>query len=134
MILFLKYEDLKEDIRSQLKRLAMFLGAPFTEHEEMKGAVEEITKICSFENLKDLQVNKKGLHVSGIPHTEFFRKGNVGDWGNYLTPSMVGRLGKLIQEKLDDSGLTFKLSSKTLEDNIASPRSSVIFLALVFAS
>ncbi|KAE8712338.1 hypothetical protein F3Y22_tig00110258pilonHSYRG00186 [Hibiscus syriacus] len=104
---------IKEDTGSQLKRLAMFLGVPFTEDEEMQGVVEEITNICSFESLKDLEVNKKGLHVSGISHKDFFRKGKVGDWSNYLTPSMVERMEKLAQEKLEDSGLTFNLSSKT---------------------
>ncbi|PPD90818.1 hypothetical protein GOBAR_DD12239 [Gossypium barbadense] len=46
----------------------------------------------------------------------FFRKAKTGDWSNYLTPSMVERLEKLIQEKLENSGLTFKLFSKTSKD------------------
>ncbi|TYI02466.1 hypothetical protein ES332_A11G269200v1 [Gossypium tomentosum] len=118
-ILFLKYEDLKEDTGSHLKNLAMFLGVPFTDDEEKQGVIEKIAKICSFENLKELEVNKKGAHISGVPHTGFFRKGEVGDWSNYLTPFMIECLEKLIQEKLNGSGLTFKLSSKT-SNNIAS--------------
>ncbi|KAK8571487.1 hypothetical protein V6N13_047169 [Hibiscus sabdariffa] len=112
-ILFLQYEDLKEDISSQLKHLAMFLGVPFTEEEEKQGVVEEIAKICSFDKLKELEVNKNGSHVVGIRNKDFFRKGEVGDWSNYLTPAMVERLEKLIRQELDNSGLTFKLSSKT---------------------
>ncbi|KAE8730854.1 hypothetical protein F3Y22_tig00002866pilonHSYRG00053 [Hibiscus syriacus] len=99
-ILFLKYEDLKEDIVSQLKHLAVFLGVSFTEEEEKQGLIEEIAKICSFEKLQELEVNKKDLFVTGIPHKEFFRKGEVGDWSNYLTPAMVERLEKLMQEEL----------------------------------
>jgi hypothetical protein len=34
----------------------------------------------------------------------------VGDWGNHLTPSMAERFWKIVEEKLDGSGLTFKLS------------------------
>ncbi|GMJ01677.1 sulfotransferase 2A, ARABIDOPSIS THALIANA SULFOTRANSFERASE 2A [Hibiscus trionum] len=109
-ILFLKYEDLKEDISCEVKQLAMFLGVPFTEDEEKQGVVEEIAKICSFEELKKLEVNNKGLDVIGIPHKDFFRKGKVGDWKNYLTPYMVERLEKLIHQKLESSGLTFRLS------------------------
>ncbi|KAL4272832.1 hypothetical protein GQ457_13G027930 [Hibiscus cannabinus] len=109
-ILFLKYEDLKEDIGSQLKHLAVFLGVPFTEEEDKQGVVEEIAEICSFDKLQELEVNKKGLFITGVPNKDFFRKGEVGDWRNYLTPAMVERLEKLIQEKLDNSGLTFKLS------------------------
>ncbi|GMI65028.1 sulfotransferase 2A, ARABIDOPSIS THALIANA SULFOTRANSFERASE 2A [Hibiscus trionum] len=109
-ILFLKYEALKEDMNSHLKKLAMFLGVPFTEEEEKEGVVEEIAKVCSFKSLKELEVNKKGLHISGIPHTDFFRKAKVGDWSNYLTPAMVERMEKLVQERLDISGFTFKFS------------------------
>ncbi|KAK8549230.1 hypothetical protein V6N13_008907 [Hibiscus sabdariffa] len=115
-ILFLKYEDLKEDISCQLKHLAMFLGVPFTEEEEKQGVVEEIANICSFEELKELGVNNKGLHAFGVPNEIFFGKGKVGDWSNYLTPSMVERMEKLIQEKLVNSGLTFKFSSETSQD------------------
>ncbi|GMJ01674.1 sulfotransferase 2A, ARABIDOPSIS THALIANA SULFOTRANSFERASE 2A [Hibiscus trionum] len=115
-VLLLKYEDLKEDINSQLKRLAMFLGVPFNEDEEKQGVVAEIAKVCSFDKLRELEVNKKGVHISGIPHKDFFRKGKVGDWSNYLTPSMVERLEKLIHEKLDGSGLTFNFSSKISQD------------------
>ncbi|XP_052877296.1 cytosolic sulfotransferase 15-like [Gossypium arboreum] len=128
-ILFLQYEDLKEDINSHLKKLAMFLGVPFTEEEEKQGVVEEIAKNCSFENMKDLEVNKKGAQTFGYPQETFSGKTKTfviprklslekqnGDWSNYLTPSMVDRLEKLIQEKLDNSGLTFKLFSKTSKD------------------
>ncbi|KAE8657569.1 Cytosolic sulfotransferase 17 [Hibiscus syriacus] len=111
-ILFLKYEDLTEDICCQLKHLAMFFGVSFTNDEEKQG-VEEVLKICSFDKLKGLEVNKNGSHISVAPHKAYFRKGKVGDWSNYLTPSMVERMVKLIQKKLDGSGLTFKLSSKS---------------------
>ncbi|KAE8723874.1 Cytosolic sulfotransferase 14 [Hibiscus syriacus] len=115
-LLFLRYEDLKEDIVSQVKQLAMFLGVPFTEEEEeeKQGVVKEIAKICSFDYLKELEVNRKGIDEAfGIPHENYFRKGEVGDWRNYLTPTIIGYLEKLMQEELGNSGFAFKLSSKT---------------------
>ncbi|XVF42632.1 hypothetical protein PTKIN_Ptkin01aG0379900 [Pterospermum kingtungense] len=108
-ILFLQYEDLKEDTIFNVKKLAMFLGFPFSEEEEKQGVVEEIAKACSFGNLKELDVNKNGAHVSGNPHNTLFRKAEVGDWSNYLTPAMIQRLRKLIHKNFDNSGLTFKL-------------------------
>ncbi|XVF42641.1 hypothetical protein PTKIN_Ptkin01aG0380800 [Pterospermum kingtungense] len=108
-ILFLQYEDLKEDTIFNVKKLAMFLGFAFSEEEEKQGVVEEIAKACSFGNLKELDVNKNGVHISGIPHNTLFRKAEVGDWINYLTPAMIQRLKKLIHENFDNSGLTFKL-------------------------
>ncbi|XWS64908.1 hypothetical protein CRYUN_Cryun05aG0044500 [Craigia yunnanensis] len=111
--------DLKEDIVSQAKELAEFLGFPFSKEEEKQGVVEEIAKLCSFENLKELEVNKSGNHTFGTPNKAYFRKGVVGDWSNYLTPLMVERFEKLIQGKLGKFGLTFKLSSQTKKDACA---------------
>ncbi|KAA8515624.1 hypothetical protein F0562_018765 [Nyssa sinensis] len=111
-VLFLKYEDLKEDITFHLKRLAEFLGCPFSMEEENQGFIDEISKLCSFENLKNLDINKTGRRLDMIPNSMYFRKGEVGDWANYLTASMAERLEKLMEEKFSGSGLTFKLSCK----------------------
>ncbi|XVF42623.1 hypothetical protein PTKIN_Ptkin01aG0379000 [Pterospermum kingtungense] len=117
-ILFLQYEILMEDNISHLKKLAMFLGFTFSEEEEKHGVIEEIAKMCSFGNLKELDANKNGTHIFGIPNKNFFRKAKVGDSSNYLTPAMIERLKKLIHENVDKSGLTFKLSCKSPDDNI----------------
>ncbi|OMO86425.1 hypothetical protein COLO4_21173 [Corchorus olitorius] len=109
-ILFLKYEDLKEDIVFHVKELGKFLGFPFSKEEEDQGVVEEIAKFCSFDNLKEMEGNKNGKSPSGFPNSVFFRNGVVGDWSNFLKPSMVEHFVKLIQEKFDQSGLTFKFS------------------------
>ncbi|KAG8391084.1 hypothetical protein BUALT_Bualt01G0151000 [Buddleja alternifolia] len=59
-VLFLKYEEMKENTSFELKKMAEFLGFPFSIQEEKDGVVEGIAKMCSFEHLKDLEVNKKG--------------------------------------------------------------------------
>lgn len=51
-VLFLKYEDLKEDAVLQLKRLVEFVGMPFSPQEENDGVIEEIIEMCSIKNLK----------------------------------------------------------------------------------
>jgi hypothetical protein len=109
-VLFLKYEDLKEDIISNLKKIAEFLGIPFTDEEEKEGVIEEISRLCSLDNLRNLEVNKNGVRPSGAPNSSFFRKGEVGDWENYLSPSMAENYLKIVEEKLGGSGLTFKTS------------------------
>ncbi|KAE8721438.1 Cytosolic sulfotransferase 14 [Hibiscus syriacus] len=73
-ILFLQYEDLKEDVNYRVKELVMFLGVPFTEEEERQGVVEERAKICSFDSLKELEVNKKGVHTFGAPNETSSKK------------------------------------------------------------
>ncbi|KAL7184995.1 hypothetical protein ACSBR2_027020 [Camellia fascicularis] len=103
-VLFLKYEDMKEDPISHLKVLAKFMGLPFSMEEENQGLIEEVLKLCSFDNLKDLEVNKNEKYKAGCPNSMFFRKGDVGDWANYLTPSVFERMNKLMKEKFAGSG------------------------------
>uniref|UniRef100_A0A6N2K5D7 Sulfotransferase n=1 Tax=Salix viminalis TaxID=40686 RepID=A0A6N2K5D7_SALVM len=110
-VLFLKYEDLKDDITFNLKKLAEFLGIPFTDKEEKDGVIEEISKLCSFDNLRNLEVNRTGVRPMGTPNSAFFRKAKVGDWCNDLTPSMAERFLKIVEEKLAGSGLSFKVIS-----------------------
>jgi len=110
-VLFLKYEDLKEDITFQLKKLAEFLGIPFSLEEERSGVIENIAKLCSFENLKELEVNKSGKSIKNFENKDLFRKGEVGDWVNHLSPTMVEQLTELLEEKLGGSGLSFKVFS-----------------------
>ena len=111
-VMFLKYEDLKEDTIFQLKSLAKFLDCPFTLEEERGGVIDDIIKLCSFEKMKELEVNKygnvKGISIKNFERRNLFRKGEIGDWVNYLSPEMVEKLSEVIEEKLDGSGLSFK--------------------------
>ncbi|KAK4401122.1 Cytosolic sulfotransferase 15 [Sesamum angolense] len=107
-VLFLKYEDLKEDITSQVKKIAEFLGLPFSQEEEEQGLIDQISGLCSFESLRNLAVNKTGITLGVLKNSSFFRKGQVGDWANYLTPAMAERIKKLMDTKFEGSGLLFK--------------------------
>ncbi|KAF8118788.1 hypothetical protein N665_0002s0097, partial [Sinapis alba] len=104
-VLFKKYEEMKEEPYAQLKRLAEFLGCPFTEDEEESGDVNKILELCSLCSLRDMEANKSGKNVNGVDHKFFFRKGEVGDWKNHLTPEMESKIDMIIEEKLRGSGL-----------------------------
>ncbi|KAJ4883387.1 Cytosolic sulfotransferase 1 [Raphanus sativus] len=106
-VLFMRYEELKTEPSAQLKRLAEFLGCPFTEEEEENGLVEKILELCSLDNLSGLEVNKTGKTWTNVDYKSYFRKGEVGDWKNYLTPEMETKIDMIIDEKLKGSGLTF---------------------------
>ncbi|KAL1536045.1 hydroxyjasmonate sulfotransferase [Salvia divinorum] len=95
-ILFLKYEEIKSHPKREISRIAEFLGRPFTE----EGEVEELLWRCSFERLKKLEVNKTA-------NAKFFRKGQVGDWKNYLTSDMEDRINQTVGLKLEALGLFF---------------------------
>ncbi|KAI3718235.1 hypothetical protein L6452_19097 [Arctium lappa] len=104
-ILFLTYENMEKDTMNNVKRLAEFLGCPFTKKEEAEGAVEEIVKICSFKNLKE--VNKHGNLRDDVPNHTFFRKGKVGDWSNHLTTEMSYILDQIVKEKFEGLDISF---------------------------
>lgn len=108
-VLFLKYEDLKEDVDFHVRRVAEFLDCGFTQEEVSSGVIENIIKLCSFEKMKALEVNKSGTVGRNVENKYFFRKGQVGDWVNYLSTSMVEKLSKIIEEKLSGEGLSFRV-------------------------
>nr|GMD96677.1 cytosolic sulfotransferase 12-like [Ipomoea batatas] len=105
-VLFLKYEEMKSEPDVQLRRMAAFLGCPFSEEEEEGGVVGGILRLCSFESLSSLEVNKtgKGL-LLGNSNNVLFRKGKVGDWRNHLTDEMATRLNQIVEEKFKGTGL-----------------------------
>ena len=110
-ILFLKYEDLKMDPISNVKRLAEFIGYPFSIQETNAGVVEKIIKLCSFENLSELEVNKTGNFYAKdfvVENRYFFRKAKDGDWENYFTDDMKEKIDKLIDQELSSTGLVLK--------------------------
>nr|GEV15320.1 cytosolic sulfotransferase 5-like [Tanacetum cinerariifolium] len=103
-ILFLKYEDMKEQPEVVLRNLA-----PFTVEEENKLVVDEIVKLCSFEFLSNLDVNKNGVSklkdFFELENKAFFRKGETGDWKNYLSEEMKEQIDRITDTKMKSSGL-----------------------------
>ncbi|CAN6896021.1 unnamed protein product [Brassica oleracea] len=106
-VLFMRYEEMKSKPAAQVKRLAEFLGCPFTEEEEDQGCVDKILELCSLRNLSGLEINKTGKASNNMHHSIFFRKGEVGDFKNHLTPEMENKIDMIVEEKYKGSGLKF---------------------------
>ncbi|CBI15346.3 unnamed protein product, partial [Vitis vinifera] len=116
-VLLLKYEDMKRDSSFHLKRIAEFIGQPFSSEEEKQGLVHEIIKLCSFESLSNMKVNKTGTFRAGyltVDKNSFFRKGEVGDWKNHLTAEMAERLDKITERNLDGFSIFLALQLWTI--------------------
>ncbi|CAA2952056.1 cytosolic sulfotransferase 12-like [Olea europaea subsp. europaea] len=84
-VLFLKYDDMKENPTVNLRRIAEFLECPFP----MRKKNQEWT----------------GKLSSGEENKVFFRQGKVGDWKNHLTIETVEKLDKITEQKLSGSRL-----------------------------
>ncbi|BAH95509.1 cytosolic sulfotransferase 5 [Oryza sativa Japonica Group] len=107
-VLFLTYEELAADTLGQLRRLAEFVGCPFTTEEQKHGVDRNIVEACALENMSGLEVNRSGTITivdSTVPNNTFFRRGVVGDWRNHLTPEMARRIDEITKSKFKGSGL-----------------------------
>ncbi|XP_062217525.1 cytosolic sulfotransferase 15-like [Phragmites australis] len=108
-VMFLRYEHLKEDAVGSVRRLAEFLGCPFTDEEAARGAPEAVVALCSMERMRSVEANRDGMHGTdswSFKNSAFFRKGEVGDWKAHMTAEMAGRLDGVVEEKLRGSGLS----------------------------
>ncbi|RVW97011.1 Flavonol 4'-sulfotransferase [Vitis vinifera] len=85
-VLYLKYEDF-EDIITHMKRLAHSFGVPFSE-EEKQGMIEEISRLCSFQSLKNLEVNKSGKRpgIIAFQNTASLQDRQGGRFGQSCEP------------------------------------------------
>ncbi|KAK4386178.1 Cytosolic sulfotransferase 5 [Sesamum angolense] len=105
---FLTYEELKNDPKTHVEKLAEFLGYPF-EGEDVDAQVEEIVNGCSFEVLSNHEVNKaEGFPARrGLPSNSFFRKGVVGDYEAYMSAEVVDKIDALTKEKFHSFGFIY---------------------------
>ena len=106
-MLFLTYEEMKEQPDILVRKLAEFYGCPFTREEEKVGIVKSVLDLCSFESLSNLEVNKEGHLPTGEMKQAYFRKGEVGDWKNHLSARRAEQLDMITKHKFKGSGLKF---------------------------
>ncbi|XP_057768574.1 cytosolic sulfotransferase 5-like [Salvia miltiorrhiza] len=108
-VLFVTYEELKENPRVHVRRLGEFLGCPFGGGDGDE-EVEKIVKMCSFEVLSKQEVNKSSeLSGSGfpLPYNAFFRRGEVGDHLRYLGDEMIRKIDHLTTLKFYGCGFHY---------------------------
>ncbi|PWA52572.1 P-loop containing nucleoside triphosphate hydrolase [Artemisia annua] len=108
-VLFLTYEDLIKDTKNEVKKLAKFIGCPFTSKEEDDRLVQEIVNLCSFEKLSEVnKVNQNSTTTKKVLSNDiFFRKGIVGDSANYLTTELIQIIDNITKEKFDGLNIAF---------------------------
>jgi len=108
-ILFITYEEMKQDLPSIIKRTAAFLQKPMTDQDALK-----LADHLSFKNMKNNKaVNKedfleKDIQAKlGVQTGKFMRKGEVGDWRNHLTEEQLEKMKKWEEKYLSGSDFQF---------------------------
>ncbi|KAJ1531394.1 hypothetical protein ONE63_000075 [Megalurothrips usitatus] len=109
-LLFLKYEDMKKDLPSQIRRTAEFLGKQIG-NDDIRNLIEYL----SFDRMRDNPAVNFQVVLAGKYRREgareadvgFIRKGQVGDYKNYMTEDMIARFDMRTRETFAASGLSF---------------------------
>lgn len=98
---FVWYEDMKEDIRSVINKIAQHLGKTVSE-EEMKTLVKHLD-IDNFRENNSVNKSQEMRHQGDGP--SFIRKGIVGDWRNHFTLEESKAWDTWIEQELQRTGL-----------------------------
>ncbi|XP_066487458.1 sulfotransferase 1C2-like [Tiliqua scincoides] len=105
-ILYLFYEDLKEDPAQEIQKVAQFL-----ELELPESVLNRIIQHTDFESMKaNPMANYTSLSPLVMNHaiSPFMRKGTVGDWKEHFTVAQNEQLDDVIARELGGSSLTFR--------------------------
>ena len=107
-ILFLKYEDMKADLRGTVKSISQFMGYSLDET-----VIDRIAEQSTFENMRsDPSANPDSLSSVKAKVTKdstpFLRKGIVGDWKNQFSDEQSARLDAEYAKRMAGSALELR--------------------------
>jgi len=98
-ILWISYEDLKLNTKNEIRKIATFLNL-----ERSDSFIDQLVKATSFEQQRANAIVRE-REQTGVTKTWFYRKGKIGDWRTHFTKEMSSRMDKIINVRLESSGL-----------------------------
>merc|ERR1712232_285536 len=98
-ILFVKFEDLKDNLRSEIQRMAQFLGVSLTDFEMVN--VEELASL-SFMKKNAWRISGRdwAVRVTSMPVNPEYTLVKDGKSGHKFTPEMTAKMEKYYIEKV----------------------------------
>ncbi len=99
--LLVRYEDLRAEPAGTLRRIAQFVGEPFSDAE-----IEEAVAFASFDNLKALEranyFRNASLTVRNPNDPDMFkvRRGKVGGYRDQFTPEQLAQIDEMVRTGL----------------------------------
>ncbi|XP_044303218.1 sulfotransferase family cytosolic 1B member 1-like isoform X2 [Varanus komodoensis] len=105
-ILYLFYEDMKEDPNREIKKLMQFLGKDLEQ-----SVVDKIAYSTRFEIMKDNPTTNYRMVPAAVMDqsiSPFMRKGIVGDWKNYFTVAQNETFDQDYKRQMEDTTLQFR--------------------------
>ncbi|OWF36030.1 sulfotransferase 1C4-like [Mizuhopecten yessoensis] len=107
-ILMISFEDMKKDLRSCVQKIAEHLGT-----KQDPDFLDEVTNKCQFSAMsKAKSTNEIETAMSTDGSNPFYRKGDVGDWKNWLTVAQNEMYDALLKESMADIDLEVKYTLK----------------------
>ncbi|MBN3311311.1 cytosolic sulfotransferase 3 isoform X2 [Amia ocellicauda] len=106
-ILYLFYEDLKEDTDRELGRLCEFLGVSLSEESRQR-----VLRAVGFQSMRENNMTNSSSvdpRVLDQKISPFLRKGMVADWKNQFSVSQSEEFDEDYQRKMKDTTLTFRM-------------------------
>ncbi|XP_030610187.1 sulfotransferase 1C2 [Archocentrus centrarchus] len=105
-ILYLFYEDMKENPRREVERIMRYLDLSVSDE-----VISQIVELTTFKNMKENPM----ANYSCIPSpvfdqsiSPFMRKGEVGDWKNHFTPEQSKIFDEDYEKQMKDVNIPFR--------------------------
>ncbi|XP_054624766.1 sulfotransferase 1 family member D1-like [Dunckerocampus dactyliophorus] len=105
-ILYLFYEDMKENPRREVERIMRYLDLSLSDD-----VISRIVELTSFEIMKENPTtNYTFMSMPILDHSlsTFMRKGEVGDWKNHFTPEQAAEFDEDYEKKMKHVNIPFR--------------------------
>ncbi|XP_078000252.1 sulfotransferase 1E1-like isoform X2 [Glandiceps talaboti] len=108
-VLFLKYEDMKKDLKASISKVNDLFDAKLSDEE-----LETIAQETSIGATRQRKQRPKDFFLDAFDmekdKSPFVREGKVGGWKNHLTVAQNERFDEWYKDVTGDSGLTFDIN------------------------